>query len=1095
MRKNLLLITLMLLSVYSYSQVQLSWTKTYNHGTNFKDYATVTAVDPSGNIVVCGVNFDDVYENGSLITTIKYTKEGVELWRRTYGGGEINFSINPVGIAISANGDIHILTQNATFNHVYTVLKYAANGTFRWLDRYAGADGYIRGRMSDIKIDIAGNVYITGYSFLATVGSDFNVDSRYITAKYDADGARLWVKTYNGAAPGLGQNKARGLVVDGSGNVYVTGGSQLNGQIDYATVKYSPAGTELWVQRYTSAGNHNDHAFDIGLDANNNVYVTGKTSLDESVADFTTIKYTSAGDIVWTKTYGTPTFTGYDRKVLLKVDAGGNVIIGASEFAGGNDFGDINYLVYKYNNNGDLVWANRYAGPDMRADEISAMDLDYINNVYVTGVSGTAIATVRFNASNGALHWSERFTPRATGESLPFIPVSTVIGIDIDLLGNVYVAGNYDPASPDPADFVTLKYSQCNIVCPSNITVNAESGKCDAVVTFADVTFTGDCGPTLTYSHPSGARFPVGVTTVTVTSDATGASCSFTITVTDNQNPVITNCPANKTVKTDPGVCYATAGSVNAGTASASDNCNPVGVTGVRSDGASLSANYPVGVTTIVWTATDPSGNTATCSQTITVVDDVPPTVSGETSSTYVLSPPNHTMRDVTINYTATDNCAVTTTVSVESNEPINGVGDGDTDPDYVVLDNVPGSAGQYVSHLQLRAERAAGGTGRIYTVTITATDPYGNTTIKTIDIQVPHDIKKPHGGQAFKVGTTVSFEGEFWDKPGNTHTAKWMIDGSTTVKAAVTEPYGNRNGKITGSYKFTTPGVYKLQMNVTDQNGINHYATTAGDIEAIVVIYDPNGGHTYGGGYFNSPAGALKSHPSATGKASYGFAMNYFKNSTYPKGETQFEFKVGSFEFNALNFEYLAINNSTAQFKGTGKIIGGQSGVAFTMTVVDGELDGTGLDKIRMKIYNKNNGQVIYDNQPGASDAALPAQAVGANSVIVIGGGAKSSSAVITEQSIVRLENNLLIDKLDVGAFPNPHQGTFSLRVQSPVAGKMTIEYFTMTGARIYNIEQQVKAYEQILFPNTGLKFSGTIFYKVSIDGIIKTGKIIGIN
>jgi len=498
----------------------------------------------------------------------------------------------------------------------------------------------------------------------------------------------------------------------------------------------------------------------------------------------------------------------------------------------------------------------------------------------------------------------------------------------------VYVAGNYNPSSPDPADYVTLKYSQCNIVCPSNITVNADEGKCDAVVTFADVTYTGDCGHTLTYSHPSGATFPVGVTTVTVTSDATGASCSFTVTVTDNQNPVITNCPLSKTVNTDPGVCYATAGSVNAGTASASDNCNPVGVVGVRSDGASLSANYPVGVTTIVWTATDPSGNTATCSQTITVVDDVPPTVSGEISSTYVLSPPNHTMRDVTINYTATDNCSVTTQVTVSSNEPINGVGDGDTDPDYVVLDNVEGASGQYISHLQLRAERAAGGTGRIYTVTITATDPYGNSTIKTIDIHVPHNIKKPHGGQAFKVGSIVNFEGEFWDKPGNTHTAKWIIDGSTTAKATVTEPAGGKNGKVTGSYKFTTPGVYKLQMNVTDQNGITHHATTAGDIEAIVVIYDPNGGHTYGGGYFNSPAGALKSNSSATGKASYGFAMNYFKNSTYPKGETQFEFKVGSFEFNALNFEYLAINNSMAQFRGTGQIIGGQMGVAITLTV-----------------------------------------------------------------------------------------------------------------------------------------------------------------
>jgi hypothetical protein len=47
-------------------------------------------------------------------------------------------------------------------------------------------------------------------------------------------------------------------------------------------------------------------------------------------------------------------------------------------------------------------------------------------------------------------------------------------------------------------------------------------------------------------------------------------------------------------------------------------------------------------------------------------------------------------------------------------------------------------------------------------------------------------------------------------------------------------------------------------------------------------------------------------------------------------------------------------------------------------MTVIDGALDGTGIDKVRMKIYNKNNGAIIYDNQPGASDAADPVVAVG---------------------------------------------------------------------------------------------------------------------
>ena len=236
--------------------------------------------------------------------------------------------------------------------------------------------------------------------------------------------------------------------------------------------------------------------------------------------------------------------------------------------------------------------------------------------------------------------------------------------------------------------------------------------------------------------------------------------------------------------------------------------------------------------------------------------------------------------------------------------------------------------------------------------------------------------------------------------------------------------------------------------MNITDQSGLTTYTNTAGDLEAIVVIYDPNGGNTYGGGYFNSPAGALRSNPSATGKASYGFAMNYFKNSTYPKGETQFEFKVGSFEFNALNFEYLVISNSMSQVKGTGKITGGQSGVGFTMTVIDGQLDGSGVDKIRMKIYNKNNGSIIYDNQFGASDAALPTQAVGANSTIVISGINSSLTSANTNQK-AEMEATVpeVSSDLDVLAFPNPSTNNFTINVNAKANERITMQIVDMYG------------------------------------------------
>jgi hypothetical protein len=621
----------------------------------------------------------------------------------------------------------------------------------------------------------------------------------------------------------------------------------------------------------------------------------------------------------------------------------------------------VDYITLKYNSIGVQQWLIRYNGPDGYSDMASDILADPDGNIYVTGTS-------------------------------------------------------FGTSAQD--DIATVKYTQCEIICPSNISVNNTPGTCGAVVTYAAATTSGYCGSSITYSHPSGSTFPVGTTTATATSDETGASCSFTVTVVDNQKPVFSLCPSNKTVPMGAGVCYATAASVNAGTATATDNCGAT-VAGVRSDGQPLTANYPGGVTTITWTATDRSGNTETCTQTITVVDNQPPVVSNASVSKSVLSPPNHKMVDVMVGFTVTDNCSATASIAVSSDEPQVGLSDGDQGPDWIIINN---------NHIQLRAERDGKGDGRVYTITITATDGSGNITTETKTVVVAHNISSPRSGTSVKVGSTVNFAGTFWDVAGNKHTAKWLIDDKIAVTGTVAEPSGMNNGTVTGSYKFTAPGVYKLKMNITDQKGVTTSTTTNGNYEAIIVVYDPNGGYTFGGGYFTSPAGALRSNPSTTGDVSYGYTVNYYKGATNPKGETQFEFKVGDFEYNALSFDYLSISGAKAQFKGTGRIIGGQSGVSFIMTVVDGQLDGSGVDKVRMKIYNKSTGQVHYDNQPGASDAANPVTAVGANSTVVI-----SSNAVITTiNKAVKDLVEVVDDGLQLKAFPNPTTSNFMLSVNS---------------------------------------------------------------
>jgi predicted RNA-binding protein with TRAM domain len=429
---------------------------------------------------------------------------------------------------------------------------------------------------------------------------------------------------------------------------------------------------------------------------------------------------------------------------------------------------------------------------------------------------------------------------------------------------------------------------------------------------------------------------------------------------------------------------------------------------------------------------------------TITVDDNIAPEITGLSATPQVLNPPNHKMRDVYLDYNISDLSisTVTVEVSVSSNEPENGTGDGDTSPDWEIIDN---------QHVRLRAERSGKGDGRIYTVTITATDECGNTSSESVPVVVAHNITGPVSGKAFKVGSTVNFTGTFWDKQENSHTANWIFDDKTTVKGFVNPPWGMSNGTVTGSYKFTSTGIYKVRMNITDQEGLKTYSTMNGDVEEIVVVYDPNGGYSFGGGWFYSERGALVAKPEYEGKVSFGFTCTYFKNATRPKGETQFEFKAGDFEFNALNFDYLSISGNKAQFKGSGKITGGPSGVAFIMTVIDGDLPGgDGVDRIRMKIYNKKKGMVIYDNQPGSGDATNPYQELGTDSEIEIVNPFKSG--ILSDFQNNDSDN----EKLDFGVlvYPNPTSEFFTVLIQGASAGeKVKISVYDITGKIIESL------------------------------------------
>jgi hypothetical protein len=183
----------------------------------------------------------------------------------------------------------------------------------------------------------------------------------------------------------------------------------------------------------------------------------------------------------------------------------------------------------------------------------------------------------------------------------------------------------------------------CSVSCPLNLTVGAntnQGGEDGAVVNFSgSIESSGDCG-TVTSTPASPSFFSVSGSphTVTVTSSTGGGSCSFTITVTQTAAPTIT-CAADQTATTS-GSSNEASVTVNPPSATG----NNVVVTGVRNDNRSLSDGYPIGTTTITWTATecnnppdcnDPNARFATCTQKIIVTSPDAPTISCPSNKTY----------------------------------------------------------------------------------------------------------------------------------------------------------------------------------------------------------------------------------------------------------------------------------------------------------------------------------------------------------------------------------------------------------------------------------------------------------------------------
>lgn len=393
----------------------------------------------------------------------------------------------------------------------------------------------------------------------------------------------------------------------------------------------------------------------------------------------------------------------------------------------------------------------------------------------------------------------------------------------------------------------------CTLACPDNVnatantTVNGERG---AIVSFDAAEPEGDCGA-VTATPASGSFFPVGTTTVTVNSATGGGSCSFTVTVTDTgTNPATISCSANVEVNAGAN-CEASVDLVDPSTGG--DN---VTVTGVRSDGKSLfdcDANgnctrktvdepFSAGITTITWTAYSHSSpgpfataedeeaartGSASCTQTITVNDITPPTISATPQTIAADASCQAVVPDFTATATVSDNCACS----------------GD--------DNSATCAGQHpITVTQSPAAGTPVGLGT-HTITLSANDGSSNnggagntttiTTTLTVADQTAPVVTAPADSSAsadancqvaipnFVAGSTVSDSCDTNPTVTQSPAAGTLVGlGSHTVTVTATDAAGNQSSdQVVFTVNDTTAPVISCPSNIEVTLPANSSATS----------------------------------------------------------------------------------------------------------------------------------------------------------------------------------------------------------------------------------------------------------------------------
>lgn len=237
------------------------------------------------------------------------------------------------------------------------------------------------------------------------------------------------------------------------------------------------------------------------------------------------------------------------------------------------------------------------------------------------------------------------------------------------------------------------------------------------------------------------------------------------------------------------------------------------------------------------------------------------------------------------------------------------------------------------------------------YTVTLTSGRSRDTATVTVANAEpTAGEVTVPDGPVAAGANVTISVP---VSDPGANDALTCTVDWTdgTAGDGAVAD------GTCTAKHTYAEAGVHEPVVTVADDDG----ATATAAARTPVVVYDADAGFVTGGGWIDSPAGAHRAKPTATGKATFGLVARYPKGAAVPAGTTTFSFPAVGLDLRSTAYDWMVVSGGDVTYQGSGTV-NGAGRYGFRVTAHDGD------DRLALKIWDQATGGVVYDNGDGTA-------------------------------------------------------------------------------------------------------------------------------